>query len=586
MKKAKLVDNIIEHTDDALIIIGTNGTILTANTAALDLIDVSEEELIGSSYSLFFTQQTQNPGITRIINDGLRKGVEYHLQEMRFSAANQSEKNVLISTSRISEQDAFGRVGMKNSLLLFIKNVGTVANDEQSASVISSQEYQNLSKEYNRLQKKNSEFQTIFKRFDYVKLAIIAVIFLIFTYAIFNLQSTIKSSTSPTPTDTVKQGEDRIVTATLDTMDKYIVVSGILEPHNKVTIAAQTSGKVVARNFNEGDYVQMDQILYQMDTKELAKNVRSARIRYIELLEEYNNLKKWDSSLTVMQAQRKFSLSKIAVNNEKKKLAETKKLFDKGIIPRVEYEQAVTAYKKAEYDFENAKQSLESELDKGNTEKLEVLRLKLSNAKDELDEIEARYEATLIRAPVSGIVMLPVSSDGIRGTYKNEGDMVNDGDLVATIGATDSYIINSHIGEQAVQLLKVGQEAQISGPGFKDFSITGNVNWIASSATVHENIRYFPIRINILSVPDSLKQYLRLGMFAEASILYDRYEGVVTIPIEAVYYDGNKEKITVIHFDETLEERTITAGPSEGNKVAVMSGLAPGEQIIVRNSKK
>jgi len=106
-------------------------------------------------------------------------------------------------------------------------------------------------------------------------------------------------------------------------MDRYIRLSGVLEPHSKVTIDAQTSGRVVKRNFNEGDYVQKNQILYQMDTKELAKNVRSARVKYIELLEEYNDLSKWDSSLVVMQAQRKFALSKISLNNEKKKLAET-----------------------------------------------------------------------------------------------------------------------------------------------------------------------------------------------------------------------------------------------------------------------
>ncbi len=587
MKKIKLVDKILEHSGDSILVISKDGVILSANPEALDLLEFSEEELVGKSYYWFFFNQTPNKKLGELINDGFHKSADHFLEEASYSTPSGLVKKVKISTALLEEQQSGPTFHPKESLVVFIKRVdkGRAAkntDDDRRDSIIVNR----LKRDLEETKKQNDQFNVLLNRFDLVKTLTVGLVFIIFGFALVFSKNSIQLFPRKVVRQPIQGVEGQIVTAKLDSLTMGIELSGMIEPYNKMTVAAQTSGKVVRRNFNEGDYVQKGDILYQMDTKDLAKNVRSARVAYIELLEKYNQIVGWDSSLVVMQAKRKYELSKIALTNERKKLQETKKLFEKGIIPRVEYEQATTAYKKAEYDYENAKQSLETEMDKGSADKKQVLRLKLDNAKEGLDEIEARYEATLIRAPVSGIVLRPELTNGSIGEFKNEGDMVNDGDLVATIGATESYIINSSVGELNVKKIKVGQKVAISGPGFRGVKIDGKVDWIASTATINDNFRYFPLRISFSDLPDSVSKQIRLGMYAEMFIRTQDLKNVVTVPIEAVSYNGGKDKVTVVNEDGTYEQRPVKTGYSDRDKIVITEGLKPGEKVLIGSMER
>ena len=572
MKNAKLIDNIVDHTDDSILVIDMNGVILSANLSLVQLLEISDDELIGQSFRAIFREKTENQRLYQLIADGLGKGVEHHLQELTLETLSGRRLAVQASTSLITDKDAIGKLVMKNSLVVFIKHSGAVVREGAADAEL-------LRAQNEKLKRENRLLISSYKKFELFKILSAFLFFVLFFFAVFYTRSSVKVFPRPAAQVEGSQFEEQYAVAKKDTLTREIVLSGVIEPFSMITVAAQTSGKVVLRNFNEGDYVQKDQILYQMDTRDLAKTVRSAQVKYMELLDEYNTLKQWDSSLVVMQARRKYELSQIAMNNEGKKLQETKKLFEKGIIPRVEYEQAMTAYKRAEYDFENAKQALDAELEKGGEDKLQVLSLKLSNAKEELDEIEAQYEATLIRAPVSGIIMKPESSRGRQGRFVNEGDLLQEGDLVATIGATDSYIVNSSVGELNVNDLTIGDRVRISLPAESEFELYGRLEWIASSTRIEDNRRFFPVRISLTRVPDAQRQFIRLGMRVLASIELDRLEDVVTVPIAAVSYrDG--DNIVYVITDEGIEVRSVTTGYSDRLRIVVYRGLEPGETVV------
>ncbi|MGP8330341.1 MAG: efflux RND transporter periplasmic adaptor subunit, partial [Methanosarcinaceae archaeon] len=352
------------------------------------------------------------------------------------------------------------------------------------------------------------------------------------------------------------------------------------------TLAAQSKGKVIRKIFSEGDIVEKDQILYELDRKEISKKVRSARVSYMELLEKYDRLKNWETSLEVMQAKRKFDLSKIALSDEKKKLQETRKLLKKGIIPRIEYEQAQTAFKRLDYDFQNARQSLEQIQAKGNPDKLEVLRLQLFNAREELDELERNYEGAFVRAPVTGVVMRPVAGDGNIRMFKNEGDLVSAGDLMATIGATDSYIIASVVGEYAVNHLHVAQAVKISSFALPGITLPGEVQWVATQAKQNQGMHYFPVRLVIPTVPDSVRRALRLGALAEVEIVVREMPDVLTLPIEAVFRYQGGNQVYIIDSTGQQQLKTVTTGYSDNKKIIIKSGLVEGEEVFIPREVK
>ncbi len=580
MKRSKLFDSVASHSSDGVLVVSMDGTILSANHKATKILGFAEEALIGQSYSWIFFHETQNQELSQIINDGLKKDVEHQLRDIAYQSPLGSAIKLQISTALLSEKDLFGMLTSKRSLVVFLKRSAETKSEASETEALWQEEKELLEQRLEDAKREQEELYALLPKPERIKLAAGGAIFFLFLLAILYSTNSIKILRAEVVPKESKKIERQVVMAKLDTLSMQINLSGTIEPFSKVTIAAQTSGKVVQKNFNQGDYVPKGHILYQLDTKELAKNVRTARVTYMELLEKYDQLKGWESSLEVNQAKRSFELSKIAMSNEKRKLQETQKLFEKGIIPRVEFEQTQTSYKKAEYDFENAKQSLEITLDKGSAEKIEVLRLKLSNAKEELDEIEARYEATLIRAPLAGIVMLPESSDGRQGSFKKEGDMVSDADLIATIGATESYIIDTAVGELSLRYLQVGQAVDVSGPSFSGTTLSAKVDRIAATATEDGIARFYPIRISIPSVGDSAHNKIHSGMIADARIHVRDLVGIVTVPIEAVSHSKGKDVVYVKKDEDDQEIRTVKVGYSDGHRIEITSGLEAGEPIL------
>ena len=581
MKHKSLIDKILEHSGDAIIVISLDGVILSANPEALDLLEFSEEELIGKSYYWFFFNQTENQVLGEIINDGFQKSVECSMKPGIYKTPDGLEKGLKISTALSKDKQQNASFTEKESLVIFLKQdeiehaeTGTVLSNQSS-------NLRQLQIELEKTKSTNRQLSALYKRFDFLKIIAVAAIFAVFAVMLVFSKSSIKLFPSNVSDVTDQSLERTVVTAQLDSMTRTILLTGLIEPYNKVPILARTSGKVLRRRFEDGETVEKDEILYRMDTQDLAKDVRSARVKYIELLEDYNDLAGWDSSLVVMQARRKYQLSKIALDNEKKELEETKKLFDKGIIPRVEYEKEMTGYKKAEFDYENARQALASELDKGKADNLQVIKLKLDNAREELDEIEERYEAKLIRAPVAGVIMRPELRDGKIGEFKNGGDTVSDGDMVATIGATQTYLINSIIGELNVRNVNISDPVFITGPAFPDIRVAGKVHWIAPSASMDNQQKYYPIRISFAGLPDSLKSSVKIGMRAEIEIHHEELKNIVTIPLQAISFVAGKEYVVVADETGSYEERPVELGLSDMNKIQITSGIVAGDKVLI-----
>jgi len=575
-----LFDSIVPHTDDGVLLLSRDGVVLSANAACSRLLGMTSDMLLGQSYSWLFFHETENQLLSQIINDGLKKEISYQLKELVYKSPQNTEHRLLISTLALPAQDDNTETP---SLLVFLKGKpGETWHLTSSAQAATGrpEEVQRLSAQITALQEQNRILAAKRTRKDLFSALLAGLILFVLLTIIFSSRNGIRIFPKTTDVRSVSLAK-RPVAARLDTLPRLVRVSGVLEPYYKVTLTAQTSGPIVKKNFTQGDFVEKGHILYQLDTKELAKSVRTARVAYIELLENYNSLKDWQSSLEVMQAKRTLELAKIAENSEKKKLEETKKLFEKGIIPRVEYDQATTTYKKTGYDYENAKQQLETTLEKGNPERIEVLKLKLFNAKEELDEIEARYEASIVRAPVAGMVMAPEASDGRREAIKKEGDLFKEGDLILTIGATESFIINSQIGELSAGDIQINQPVQISGMSFPNILLQGKVDWIAATATIDDGEAYFPLRISIPEMPAEARKRVRFGMQAEAAIHLSSLAGVITVPFAAVSRQHGQDVVLVGNEPNSAQPRRVETGYSDGHRIVITKGVQPGEWVLV-----
>ena len=76
------------------------------------------------------------------------------------------------------------------------------------------------------------------------------------------------------------------------------------------------------------------------------------------------------------------------------------------------------------------------------------------------------------------------------------------------------------------------------------------------------------------------------NQFVNARMLLDVDRGATVIPTSAIERGEQGDYVYVIKPDNTASVRTVTLGPTEGERVAVVSGLAVGEEVVTDGADK
>ncbi len=133
--------------------------------------------------------------------------------------------------------------------------------------------------------------------------------------------------------------------------------------------------------------------------------------------------------------------------------------------------------------------------------------------------------------------------------------------------------VNADVYEYEVPFIKVGQRAEMQLSYYPGKTYTGTVSYIYP--TVDPVARTVKVRIEFANPNFDLKPQ----MFANVEFKIN-YGKQTLVPQEAVLDSGDKQYVFVVHDGGMFEPRTIQMGAKFDNKVAVLSGLKPGEAIV------
>jgi multidrug efflux system membrane fusion protein len=76
-------------------------------------------------------------------------------------------------------------------------------------------------------------------------------------------------------------------------------------------------------------------------------------------------------------------------------------------------------------------------------------------------------------------------------------------------------------------------------------------------------------------------QMLFPNQFVTVRLLLDTLRGVAIVPVTAIQRGAPGTFVYVVGRDRTVAIRTVTLGPGSGQQVAVLSGVTPGEEVVV-----
>ncbi|HEX2494700.1 MAG TPA: efflux RND transporter periplasmic adaptor subunit [Steroidobacter sp.] len=229
-------------------------------------------------------------------------------------------------------------------------------------------------------------------------------------------------------------------------------------------------------------------------------------------------------------------------------------------------EQTRQAYAKAQRDLERGERLYGDKVI--SLEQLQDLRTQAAVAEAALQSAEFNSSYAAIIAPREGIIMRRLAE---------ERELVAAGSPVIVLGAHDAgFVVRAGLADREVVQFRLGDAAEISLDALPGTTLKGKVTEVAGAADPTTGMFGVEVSLEPTNLP------LRSGLVAKLTLspASARTRTRVYVPIGAVVEgEGRTARVFVID-NQTARRRDVEVAFIEGERVALESGLAPGEQIV------
>lgn len=294
-----------------------------------------------------------------------------------------------------------------------------------------------------------------------------------------------------------------------------ISANGTLNPVTLVNVGTQVSGRVSKLYVDFNDEVEEGQILLELDDALFKAQIAEAQ----------GSVNNAGAALELAQA------------NE----ARMRSLFQQEYVSRQELDQAVQALKSA--------------------------RAQLETARAQLRRHQTNLDFSIIRSPVSGVVVDRVVDVGqtVAASFQTP-------TLITIAQDLSKMQINSSFAEADIGNIKVGQKARFNVDAYPNRTFEGVVKQVRLNPTITSNV----VTYNVVVTVDNPDLLLLPGMTAYVNIAVASHEDVLLAPNSALRFKPRQEDT----------EAGDAANPrASGRKKTGSTDMPSGKLYILRQGK-
>jgi RND family efflux transporter MFP subunit len=304
--------------------------------------------------------------------------------------------------------------------------------------------------------------------------------------------------------------------------------------------------------------------------------------------------------LEIQKAKAALSRTQAEFDNIAQIYANKKRLFEAGGVSEGELQALHTRFVAAQSELSRARKDLEIKqigfrdrdisaagmaLPKDEQSRLKVLgqlntgmlaaerrvaQAELGAAQAELRRIVLMLAETEVRAPINGVV-------GMR--FVELGEKVDRDTLLMTLFDTDIVYAQAEVAEADLRTLRMGQETELLFQGADEPEVRGKVALI--SPYIDPKARTARVRVRV----DNSAGYYIPGMFVRIRIFTGDDEERITVPGRAIVTNSETlsagRAIVFVVRNSRAFRREVERGQREGERVVILSGLAPGEAVVL-----
>ncbi len=311
-------------------------------------------------------------------------------------------------------------------------------------------------------------------------------------------------------------------------------------------------------------------------------------------------------------AKTELEMARINLKNKEEDLGQTRSLFAKGFVTAADVKKAELDVTVARNDVSKASNALDAlskythEMDlvsrKSNlaqaeqkllrsrqegvsalAQKVADLRAKeqvLEMARRRLDRFKEQYQNCTIKAPADGMVVYASSSDRSGQGPLQEGATVRERQLLLRLPDTSAMKAVVRIQENQVSKLQIGQRATIRIVGVSS-PVSATLTKISvladnSQRWWNPDLKEYPVELELDQTPPGLKP----GVGVTAEIFVARFNGVLAVPLTAIYSAG-QDQYVFVEDGENVRPVHVTVGASNETHIQITRGLSAGQQVLL-----
>lgn len=240
------------------------------------------------------------------------------------------------------------------------------------------------------------------------------------------------------------------------------------------------------------------------------------------------------------------------------------------VIATVDDELKKASYTTAKVSLDKAKKDLQRfealYKEKNATENdLENARLNVTAAEAQFTVAQRQLKDATIVSHASGVVT---------DKFISVGSTLSPGSPIANIVDVNSLKIRVNVPESDVQRLKSGSRVDLTSDLYPNKSFSGKVESIVPKG---DDAHTFPVEITFSNTKDL---QLKAGMFARVNFTSLGNRVITVIPRSSVIGSVKEAQVYVVE-GNIAKIRNIVIGKEYGDKVEVIGGVTPNDQIVI-----
>ena len=328
-----------------------------------------------------------------------------------------------------------------------------------------------------------------------------------------------------------------------------VFASGVLVPEDQYNLTAQSDGYLISLNFEEGDIVETDYLLAEIDNKTYDINLLGANqlldIAVSNLSSSAPALKQIEANL--LSAEQKMKQDEIQVERYKK-------LYDYNSVSKLEYENTLIAFETSKANYKALQENY-----------------KLQEQQAEQQLINQETQSGINKVLQGNNELRAVIGGKVYNKFKELGDYVRRGEVIAVIGNPANLYAKLSIDESSISNVRVNQQVVIQLNTDKTKNYKGVITEVYPSFDVQTQ------SFSCKAVFTDSLDFLMSGTQVQANIILENKDNVLVIPRKYLDF-GNR---VLVKNEGAVEVET---GFISNEWVEILSGI--NENSVIQAEKK